>query len=283
MGASKWTSAALVVAIVVGFAQAQDEKTIGATGEKVIANPPMLRTSMIVGKTFATPQGEKLGEVRDIVLEPGGCIGYAVVAYTGVTDRLFAVPWSAFTTTGDTIALAITMDRIKAAPSFEINKWPDMNDERFINEVYTFYGQKPHLDRRHKVVEEAEVFPAGSFDSTRIKTYAGTVVRYDDVRGYVTVRVGNEPERVIQVAPSSYLLQERLELRPNDNVTFKAAEVDRNGERVLIGTEVRKDDRVIMLRDERGNPKWRRVEKEHEKEKDRDHDKKDRDHDKDQR
>src|SRR5436190_2775751 len=131
----KVSSIVLAVSIVATLAPAQDVKMgIATKGTTVV------RTSMIVGKPFMTPSGEKLGEVRDIVLEPGGCIAYAVVAYNGATDRLYAVPWGAFTASNDTIALAITPGRIKTAPSFETNRWPDFADQKFVQEVTTFYN-----------------------------------------------------------------------------------------------------------------------------------------------
>jgi len=272
----------LLVAIVVALAPAQDQKTIG-TFTKNSKDSPMVRTSMIVGKAFLNSQGERLGEVKDVALDPTGCSAYAIVAYTGVTDRLFAVPMAAFTTAGDAISLNLTLDRIKTAPSFEMNKWPDMTDQKWVSEVYTFYGAKPRFEGKHVVTEgpavrtDVDVFPAGTFDSGRVRTYTGTIVRYDDATGFVTLRSGNEPERTIQLAPSTYLRQERLDLRPNETVTLKAAEVDRNGEKVFVGTEVKMNDRTVLLRDERGNPRWRHVEKEHEKEKEKE---KEKDHDK---
>jgi hypothetical protein len=260
----KLVSIALAVSLVATLTPAQDVKMGMETKSGTV-----VRTSMIVGKPFTTPSGERLGEVRDIVLEPGGCIAYAVVAYTGVTDKLYAVPWGAFTSSGDAIALAITPDRVKTAPSFEINRWPDFTDQKFVNEVTAFYNVRDAGPRRTIGIEErrsgveTDAFPVGTFDAGRIRTYTGTVVRYDEAGNTVVLRSGNEPERTIQVAPSTFLRQEKIEFRPNETVTLKAAEVDRNGQKVFVGTEVKAGDRTVMFRDASGNPRWHKVGKDH--------------------
>jgi sporulation protein YlmC with PRC-barrel domain/predicted RecA/RadA family phage recombinase len=247
-----------------------------AQDEKVTTKVTTIRTTQLVGKHFNSTQGQQLGEVRDIVIDPeSGRVAYAVVAFKDGGEKLHAVPWTAFNRSNEILVLDLPAERIKTAPSFVATTWPDMSDRTWATEVHTFYGRPGYWEKHTKTVANGhtvEMFPPGTFDAPKLKTYTGTVVSYNEsaVQPTVTLRVANEPERIIEVAPASYLQREKFELRPNETVTIKAAEFDRSGKKVLIGTELRRDDRVVILRDDRGSPKWRKAEMKHEREVDDD-------------
>jgi len=65
--------------------------------------PQVMAADTLEGDSVVNRQGEKLGEIRDIMIDvPSGRVGYAVLSsggFLGMGDKLFAIPWNAFTQT----------------------------------------------------------------------------------------------------------------------------------------------------------------------------------------
>ncbi len=89
------------------------------------------RASKIIGTDVKDSYGEKLGDIKELVINPEtGQVVYAVVSYGGVLgmgDKLFAVPWSALHWTTDKEYYGLNVDKatLKKAPGFDKNQWPD--------------------------------------------------------------------------------------------------------------------------------------------------------------
>jgi hypothetical protein len=82
-------------------------------------------------------QGERLGDVKDIVMDlPSGKISYVVLSvggFLGIGDKLIAVPPASFTKSTEHDALLLDADkaRIEAAPGFVQTAWPNVDDPNF--------------------------------------------------------------------------------------------------------------------------------------------------------
>ena len=81
----------------------------------------------------------------------GGRISYAVLSsggFLGMGDRLFAIPWSALTldTTNKRFVLDVDVKRLKAAPGFDKDHWPDMADPLWASGVQSYYGTRSYPD-----------------------------------------------------------------------------------------------------------------------------------------
>jgi sporulation protein YlmC with PRC-barrel domain len=102
--------------------------------------------SQLLGMAVQNPQGEKLGEIQDIVLNPQQTdIDYAAVAYggfAGIGEKLLAVPWEAFElkSTGapgprkagpKCLVLNVTQDRLKRAEGFKSENWPEQASQQW--------------------------------------------------------------------------------------------------------------------------------------------------------
>jgi sporulation protein YlmC with PRC-barrel domain len=118
------------------------------------------RASKIIGADVKNPQGEKLGDIQDVVLDPEtGRVRYAVLAFggfLGLGEKYFAVPWTALTSKagekGDFI-LNIDKEKLKNAPGFDKNNWPNMADRSWAEQVYAYYGVKPYWEQEAGVRE----------------------------------------------------------------------------------------------------------------------------------
>jgi hypothetical protein len=57
-------------------------------------------------------------------------------------DKLFAVPWQALhlDTVNKRFVLDIDKDRLRTAPGFDKDAWPDMADAQWAQHIHSFYG-----------------------------------------------------------------------------------------------------------------------------------------------
>ena len=108
--------------------------------------PQQLSASTLIGDAIVNPAGEKLGDLKDIVLDTGtGGIVYAVMAsggVLGVGEKLFAVPWHALRIEGgnENLVLDASPDRLKSASGFDKDHWPDAPDAGFVERGRTYYS-----------------------------------------------------------------------------------------------------------------------------------------------
>lgn len=105
------------------------------------------RASKLIGTDVRNRQGEDLGDIKELVLDPStGTISYAVVSFgglLGVGDKLFAIPWRALKLdpARNEFILDVDRERLRAAPGFDPDRWPDMASAQWNAEVHQFYGQ----------------------------------------------------------------------------------------------------------------------------------------------
>jgi sporulation protein YlmC with PRC-barrel domain len=121
------------LALSVQIAQARDKSGV-------------MKVSNVVGMKVQDTEGKKLGDIKDLVIDPmDGSIGYAVLdfgGFLGIGDKYFAVPWEALQWTPDrkAIVLDVAKKDLKQAPGFDKNNWPDLGSEEQALIIYEFYG-----------------------------------------------------------------------------------------------------------------------------------------------
>lgn len=102
------------------------------------------RVSKIIGTDVRTKFGEKIGDIRDIVVDDRGAIRLAIVStggFLGVGDRLHAVPWDLLTPgPKDDRILDIDKARLQAAPGFTSRTWPNLGDDRWLADNRRYYA-----------------------------------------------------------------------------------------------------------------------------------------------
>ena len=63
-------------------------------------NPDFLSTDSIKGDKVVNPAGEDLGKIEELMIDlENGRVAYAVLSFggfLGMGDKLFAIPWRAF-------------------------------------------------------------------------------------------------------------------------------------------------------------------------------------------
>jgi sporulation protein YlmC with PRC-barrel domain len=105
----------------------------------------VLKASQLMGMNVEGTDGKKLGDVKDLVIDPDdGSIDYVVLDFGGILGigkKYFAIPWDALELTADKKKLVMdaTKRDLKAAPGFDKNHWPDLNDPKEQVVIYEFY------------------------------------------------------------------------------------------------------------------------------------------------
>ncbi len=101
------------------------------------------RVSKMIGSEVHNKAGEKVGDIRDLVLDDHGRVVLAIIStggFLGVGDRLHAVPWEALTLgTKDDRILDIDKARLKAAPGFTSKTWPNLGDDHWMADNRRYY------------------------------------------------------------------------------------------------------------------------------------------------
>ncbi|MDQ6647862.1 MAG: PRC-barrel domain-containing protein [Pseudomonadota bacterium] len=107
--------------------------------------PRFLSASTLTGDTIKNPQGESLGDLKDIMIDTeSGEVAYAVLSVGGLLgmgDKLFAVPWESLVVDGEnkTLVLNVSKKRLEDAPGFDKDHWPDFAEPGFADEVQNYY------------------------------------------------------------------------------------------------------------------------------------------------
>ncbi|MCW2247191.1 sporulation protein YlmC with PRC-barrel domain [Azospirillum fermentarium] len=130
-----------VLAAAPGHAAAQERP--------VPDRPVAVSADDLESRSVFAPDGSRLGEIEDIVVDPvSGRIVYAVVelgGFLGIGERSFPVPWALMTSTPDgRLELNVSADRMKGAPQFTGSNRPDMTDPQWATAVHAYYGVPPY-------------------------------------------------------------------------------------------------------------------------------------------
>jgi sporulation protein YlmC with PRC-barrel domain len=111
--------------------------------------PALMGADTLLGESVVNMLEHSLGDIKEIMLDMrSGRVAYAVLAFggfLGMGEKLFAVPWEALKldTTNQRFVLDVDKDRLKSAPGFNPDAWPDMSDVEWARQVHTFYGTDP--------------------------------------------------------------------------------------------------------------------------------------------
>ncbi|MGR2737896.1 PRC-barrel domain-containing protein [Billgrantia sp. Q4P2] len=119
----------------------------GDTADYLPVGAALLSASTITGDDVCNMKDEKLGKIHDVMLDvTEGKIRYAVLAsggFLGMGDRLFAVPWKALMLDKENkcFMLDVDVERLKNAPGFDKDKWPNMADASWNSTVESYYAR----------------------------------------------------------------------------------------------------------------------------------------------
>jgi len=150
--------AAVLLASSTGYATAQvapPTKPVApkSGAEGVVPGEAMqgrvLRLTRLVACNVRNAKDEKIGEIKDVVLdEDDNRVAYAVLSFggfAGIGEKLFVVPFSSVKRTSDEsiVIMDVTREQLENAPSFTEDSWPDF-DRKFGTTVHEYYKVEPY-------------------------------------------------------------------------------------------------------------------------------------------
>ena len=154
---------ALSICASIALAQAPDQARRMDDRTMVKGQMPemwLFKASDLIGKEVRNSKDEKLGKINEMTVNTtDGHIAYAVLqfgGFLGVGDKLFAIPFEALQLKPRDRArdnelifiFDVDKDRLKAAPGFDQNAWPDMADATWATNVRGYWEKESALNPR---------------------------------------------------------------------------------------------------------------------------------------
>jgi hypothetical protein len=107
----------------------------------------LYRASTIKGLKVRNEAKEDLGFIHELVLDlKDGKIHHAVLSYgsvAGFGGKLFAIPFQAFLLRHEGndkfLMLDVSSEKLKAAPGFDSNHWPDLSDPNWSHDADRYF------------------------------------------------------------------------------------------------------------------------------------------------
>lgn len=112
----------------------------------------VLSASTISGDKVVNRDGEDLGDIKDLMIDvESGQVAYAVLEFGGVLglgSKLFAVPLAAMEidTANHRFIFDQSEEKLKSAPGFDKDDWPDFADRSWGSTVHAHYGVRPYWE-----------------------------------------------------------------------------------------------------------------------------------------
>ncbi len=113
----------------------------------------LISSSSFTGSGVTNLAGENLGDVKDFMIDAdSGNIAYVVLSFggfLGMGDKLFAIPFEAFTIdmAEEKIILDFDKEKLENAPGFDKDNWPSGPQREYIQNVHDHFGMKPYWER----------------------------------------------------------------------------------------------------------------------------------------
>ena len=214
----------------------------------------LLSTETLLGSDVKNPQGQDVGNLKQLMLDPHtGRVMYAVVAmggFLGMGEKTIIVPWNALAVArdGKSLVLNVSSQMLQQAPAYEKGKEPvytPTNEPRGGGwGVDTPYGRL--------------------YDPAKEQTINGQVVSIETSAPMpgmapgmqMLVQTDDGKSTRVQVGPAWYLEHQDLDVKENTRAQVTGARADIDGQPVLMAREVQFDGQIITLRDAQGMPMW---------------------------
>jgi sporulation protein YlmC with PRC-barrel domain len=117
-----------------------------------VSTKSLVRATNIIGASVVNPANERLGGIKEFVIDPGtGRVAYAVIAFggfLGLGEKLFAIPFDslAYDIAGNGYVLDVSVESLESAPGFHRDYWPAVSGERVGNDDFRFFGRAPYWE-----------------------------------------------------------------------------------------------------------------------------------------
>ena len=125
-----------------------------------------MRLNRLIDMDVENASGKEIGEIRDIIVDANnGRVQYAVLEYggfLGMGEKLFPFPLSVFRTSADggELVLDVPEDRLRKAPGFLRDKWPDWNAPDYRGTIDRYYESRSERVQNARFIRGSELLDA---------------------------------------------------------------------------------------------------------------------------
>ncbi len=243
------------------------------------------RVDKIIGSGVINLEGDRVGTIQDLVVDiDTGAIAYAVLefgGFMGFGDKLFAVPWQSLTAVPAEGVFIIDQSKakLKKAPGFDKNDWPDIGDRSWGAGIYEYYRHhlpiprisappEPERSRGYRPYPgyETEPYPYSSvwtnvwgayFNPEKIETVSGEILKveyYDELR--LIIYTDTKKPVLVTLGPTGYFESQVKLMKPGDKITVTGSRVVVDDTPLMIATKIRQGNEEFQVRDNEGRPIW---------------------------
>jgi len=214
----------------------------------------LLSTETLLGSDVKNPQGQDVGDLKQLMLDPHtGRVMYAVVAiggFLGLGGETVIVPWNAreVTRDGKSLVLNVSPQMLQQAPAYEKGRetvYVPAGEPRAGG-----WGADTPYGRLYEPAQEQTI----SGQVVSIETSAPMPGMAPGMQMLVQTDDGKNTH--VQVGPVWYLERQDLDVKENTHVQVTGARAEIEGQPVLMAREVQLDGQIITLRDAQGLPLW---------------------------
>lgn len=105
----------------------------------------VVKASEVTGVEVKNLAGESLGKINEVVIDKAlGKVSYLVLNFGGIMsfgNKFFAIPWNMFTYNeeADCFILNLDKERLKDAPGFDKDNWPNFTSPNVSTSIDQFY------------------------------------------------------------------------------------------------------------------------------------------------
>lgn len=236
----------------------------------------------MAGLTVKNNQGEKLGRVRDAVIDVHtGKVAYAVLSLkSGLVDRnrkMAAVPWSALEVIPQSRVARLNADKqTLESIAFRKGEFPNLDNSQYSRQLHERFAATPYSEALGFVPGE----PQGSshvaspgmegseyssqHDPSMVKTIYGTIdhvgtyrLKGTSVEG-MSLRIKTDDGKMmtVQAGPRPYVDRQNISFRQGDRVTVMGSPGKPSWRNVFVASQIKKGNETVNLRTVGGKPLW---------------------------
>jgi len=251
-----------------------------STGVSQPGAPRYIFARKVKGQTLRGAEDKVIGDVDELVFDAhSGRMAFIVAqfgGFLGIGDSAVAVPWDYFKVNedGHLYTNTVTADQVRTAPRIERADWSELRDPQFLPGVYKHFGRDytwyttgfQRNGSRAMGSDQSGDYQAMYARGPEVDVN-GTVERIsrdESVSGagkmqVVTIRTDNG-DRLVHLAPASYLQDKGCNLKEGDRVTIKGHTAMVDGKQVVIASSIKtQNGTTVELRNQQGNPQWANV------------------------
>ena len=226
----------------------------------------LLSTHALLGSPVKNLQGETVGKVEQVILNPWtGRVRYAVVAmggFLGVGKQTIGVPWEALEVvqTDKAIVFLVAQPLLPSMTAAVARKKASLIERQ--------QGEGPSAAALSAEPERSGGWGAETpygrlYDAANERTVHGQIIRVGTrppmpgMASGIQLQVQTDETTVeVQVGPEWYLERQEIELREHEMVQVTGARAEVDGQPVLLARTITWDGHTLLLRDTQGQPVW---------------------------